>query len=298
MELTWLMKLRVAASAVIGVLLIGIVSWPSQSAPDPFGSLLLRDIGANGAVTLLIMAFLSGLISYFAAWPYGREIGILSVPFGLCIWAARAGSTGALMQLNPTAAQRHEVLAALRLEPLFWLLVIGCGIAGVLLGQRIVSRLKKQKNTDKIDYTPAKFVYVITSLLLSVLIVIFCIRLFARDVGILDGRLDKVSAQPALGQIIFAVLLSFGIASFVVKLFFNVGYFWPAISCAFVSFYAISSYMNPDVLDNFVLHNPAVFFPNAVISILPVQIVTFGAIGSVIGYWMAVRYQFWRKHEM
>lgn len=298
MELSWSMKLRIAAAAVIGVVLIGIVSWPSDATIDPFGSVLLQDIGTNGAVTLLIMAFLAGLVSYFAAWPYGREIGILAVPFGLCVWTVRAGSMGGLMQLNPMPVERMAVLAALRWEPAFWLLVVACGFAGVSLGQRIVARLKKRRNTEKINYRPEKFIYLLMSLLLSGIIAIFCIRLFARDVGVLDGRLDSVSAQPALGQIIFAILLSFGIAAFTVKLFFNTGYIWPMISCALVSIYEISTYMKPKVLENFVREMPPVFFPQAVATILPVQIVTFGAIGSITGYWMAVRYNYWRKHEM
>ena len=123
MELSWLMKFRIAAAAVVGVVLIGIVSWPSHAIIDPFGSMLLQDIGTNGAVTLLVMAFLAGLISYFVVWPYGREIGILAVPFGLCLWAVRAGNMGALMQMNPTENERETVLAALRWEPAFWLLV-------------------------------------------------------------------------------------------------------------------------------------------------------------------------------
>lgn len=298
MELTWLMKLRIAIAAAVGVVLIGIISWPSQSPPDPFGSLVLKEIGTSGAVTLLVMAFLAGLISYFASWPYGREIGILAVPFGLCLWAVRAGGTGTLMQLNPTASQRSEILATLRVEPLFWLLVIFCGFAGVVLGQRIASRLGKQKKPEKIEPIPVKFIYVIISLLLSVVIVTFCIRMFARDAGALNNRMDGVSVGPVLGQNIFAVLLSFGIAAFVLKLFFNVSYIWPIISCAPVTAYAISSYMNTNTLDFFVDNYPSVFIPNAIVSILPVQMVTFGAIGSVAGYWMAVRYSYWRKHEI
>ena len=298
MELSWLMKLRIAAAAAIGVLLIGIIAWPSQSSLDPFGSMLFKQIGTNGEVTLLIMAFLAGLISYFVAWPYGREIAILAVPSGLCVWAIKAGSTGAIMQFNPTAEQRLSVLSQLRWESVFWLFVVGCGFAGVLLAQNIASRLKKSKTIDKIEYTPTKFINSTISLLLSAVIVIICIKLFARDVGVLDGRLDNTAAQPALGQIIFAVLLSFGIASFVVKLLLNTNYIWPAISCIFITFYGISSYMNPDVLENYVTHKPAIFFPNAIVSILPIQMVTFGILGSIAGYWMAIRYQYWKKHEM
>ena len=298
MELTWLMKIRIAAVAVVGVVLIGIISWPWESPPDPFGSLLLKEIGTNGAFTLLIMAFLAGLISYFAAWPYGREIGILAVPFGLSIWAVRAGTTGALMQLNPTVAQRQDVLAVLKWEPVFWLLVFAAGFGGVLLGQRIASRIKKQNSPDKIDYTPGKFLIAATGVLLSAFIAIFCIRIFARDIGVFDNRTGSVVAQPAIGQIVYAVLLSFGIAAFVVKIVLDISYIWPIITCAFITAFSISTYMKPEVLGDFVENWPAAFFSDAVVSILPVQIVTFGTIGSIIGYWMAVRYRYWRKHEM
>ena len=43
---------------------------------------------------------------------------------------------------------------------------------------------------------------------------------------------------------------------------------------------------------------PANFFGDVAASILPVQMVAFGALGSVAGYWMAVRYDYWRKHEL
>lgn len=290
MELTWLMKLRILVAAVIGVVLVGIVAWPSQSPPDPFGSLLFKEIGTSGAVTLLVMAFLAGLISYFAAWPYGREIGVLAAPFGLCLWAIRAGSTGGLMQLNSEVTQHSAILAALKWESLFWLLVIACGFAGVILGHRIALRLKKQKNPEKIEYKSIKFAYIIISVLLSGIIVIICIRLFACGFVNVDDRLGKIVAQPVLKQTVFAVFLSFGIAAFVVKMFFNANYIWPVISCIFVSAYAISSYMRPSVLEYFIQHYPAIFFPNAAVSVLPVQMVTFGVIGSITGYWMAARY--------
>ncbi len=292
------MKLRIAAAVVIGVVLVGIVCWPWQSPPDPFGSLVFKEIGTSGAVTLLVMAFLAGLISYFASWPYGREIGILAVPSGLCLWSVHAGSTGALMQLNSSLNQRTEILAAMRWESLFWLLVIGCGFAGVLSGQAIISRLKKSPNAEKTDLKPVNLVYVIISVLLSAVIAIFCLKIFAQDVGVQNDNLEIVYAQPALAQNIFAVLFSFGIAAFVVKLVFNLNYVWSIISCAIVTAYSVGVYMNGRILESFINKFPAIFFPNPIVSILPVQMVTFGVLGSIAGYWMAIRYDYWRKHEL
>ena len=64
MELSWPMKLRIAAAAAIGVVLIGILARPYA---EPFSR--VGDMGYTGAAVLVVLAFLSGLIAYFASWP-------------------------------------------------------------------------------------------------------------------------------------------------------------------------------------------------------------------------------------
>ena len=88
MELSWPMKLRIAAAVAAGVILIGFAAWPLAVPPDPFGvvSVLSGTITVGGALILVALAFLTGLIAYFLSWPYGREIGILAAPAGLSIW--------------------------------------------------------------------------------------------------------------------------------------------------------------------------------------------------------------------
>jgi hypothetical protein len=99
-----------------------------------------------------------------------------------------------------------------------------------------------------------------------------------------------------MGQLGFAVLMSFGIAAFAVRKLLGVGYIWPIIASVFVTAFAISSYtMNVHYLAQ---QWPAVFFSNAAASVLPSQMVAFGTLGSVAGFWMAARYDFWRKYEM
>ena len=136
MELSWIMKLRIAAVAAVGVIFVSILAWPWESPPDPFGAVFVNAISTSVAVTLLVMAFIAGLIAYFVAWPYGREIGVLAVPFGLAVWAVRAGNVAALMQLNPTIEQRQMIFKTLQWGPFFWLLVVGVGLGGVTLGQK------------------------------------------------------------------------------------------------------------------------------------------------------------------
>jgi len=296
MELSWLMKLRIAAAAAIGVVLIGILAWPMVTPSELVGVVHAGPIIISDRVILVILAFLAGFIAYFVSWPYGREIGILAAPSGLAIWAVRSSSMATLVQLSPTVAHRQALLASLKWEPIFWLVVVAAGFAGVLLGQKIRPGLKPNEAKDKSNSKSYKYLNEIIALVGSILIAQFCIRIFAQDVRILDDSLGSVTAQPPVGQIVFAVLVSFGLAAFAVKKFLNVNYIWPTIAIAFVTSFAISSYVKQ--VQYLVQYWPAVFFSNAVVSILPVQMVAFGTLGSIAGYWMAVRYGYWRKHEI
>ncbi len=296
MELSLVMRLRIAAAVATGVVLIGILAWPLAASSEPLTAVRASDIGPGGAITLVVLAFLTGLIAYFVSWPYGREIGILAAPSGLAVWAVRCGSMTTLIQLNPTEAQRQALLTTLKWDSIFWLAVVAAGFAGVLLGQKILSSPRPDEAQEKTDSKPIKYLNPIIALVGSALIAQFCIRIFAQDVKVIDT--SSVVAQPSVGQIVFAVLLSFKLAAFVVKKFLDVSYIWPTIATVLVTTVAISSYAKQDVLQYFVKTWPAAFFANSVISILPVQMVAFGTLGSIAGYWMAVRYKYWRKHEM
>jgi len=297
-ELSWLMKLRIAAAVAVGVVLIGILAWPLAASSEPFGAVLAGTISTVGRVILVILALLAGLIAYFLSWPYGREIGILAAPSGLAIWAVRSGSMTALRQLNPTVAQRQALLTTLKWEPIFWLVIVAAGFAGVILGQIVQSKLKPAETQAKSNSQPGKYLTPIIALIGSALIAQFCLKIFAQDVSIFDNNSVSVVAQPSVGQIVFAVLVSFGLAAFVVKKFLDASYIWPTIASAFVTAFAISVYIKQEVVQHLVQHWPAAFYYNTVVSILPVQMVAFGALGSILGYWMAIRYDYWRKHEM
>ena len=315
MELSWLMRLRIAAVAAVGVILIGILGWPLAAPAEPLGvvSVFADGISSSDAIILIILAglaFLAGFTGYFLSRPYGREIGVLAVPSGLALWAVRSGSMASLCQQNPTLAQRQAIFATLKWEPIFWLAIVAAGLLGVLIGRKISQPKtgpdKKQKKANSVyhghpgrDITGWKPVILNAAIALvgSVLIAQFLISIFAQDVRIFDPQLGSVIAQPAIGQIVFAVSVSFGLVAFVVKKFLNVSYIWPIIASALVTGFAITIYIKQDILQYLVGHHPAVFFSSAVISILPVQMVAFGTLGAITGYWLAVRYEYWRKHE-
>ena len=318
MELSWPMKLRIAAALGVGVILIGILGWPLATPADPFSAVRAADIGLAGKMALMALAFFAGFIAYFLSWPYGREIGILAAPAGLAVWAVRCGSMASLMQQNPTVAERRELFAALKWEPIFWLVIVAAGFAGVSAGRKIAPqretrdegrgtscrlsspclRRGKPVPAEAGIHPPSSYLNAAIALVSSVLIAQFFVGILARDARLFDDGLGSVVAQPAVGQIAFAVLVSFGIAAFVVKAFLNAGYIWPIIAGALVTGFAETVYLSRDVLQHLVRCWPAVFFSNSILSILPMQMVAFGTLGSIAGYWMAVRYNYWRKHEI
>jgi len=203
-----------------------------------------------------------------------------------------------LIRLSPTLAQRQAIFAAIKWEPIFWLAIVAAGFGGVLIGQKIAPSSEPDKSQKKSGSKLNICLNAVIAPVGSVLIAQFCIRIFAQDVRIFDPRLGSVVAQPAIGQIVFAVLVSFGFAAFVVKKFLNVSYIWPVITSALVTGFAIITYVKQDTLQLLIGRYPVAFFSNAVTSILPVQMVAFGTLGSIVGYWLAVRYNYWRKHEI
>jgi MFS family permease len=292
-EVPWLIRLRLIASLLTGIVLIGLLGWPLAAPSEPFGvvSVVTGSITVGDALALTALAFVTGLLAYFICWPLGSQVGPLAVPAGLAVWALCSGNMAELIRHNPALEQRQALFAAIRWEPLFWLVVVAAGLAGVLLGQRIQSSPKtEQSHEQKPDSKANIYLNAILALVASVLIGHFCIRVLARDVSV-----GSVVAQPETPQIAFAVSLSFGIAAFVVKKFLDAGYVFVIIASALVTGFTISAYVKTNALQNLVEHWPAVFFSNAVVSISPVQMVAFGTLGSIAGYWLAMRYTYWRK---
>jgi hypothetical protein len=286
-ELSWPVKLKVTATLLLGVILIGLFGWPLVAPVEPFGVTSVPAL--RGAVTLLGLAVLVGFIGYFISKPLGREIGVLAVPSGLAIWAVRCGNMTELMRLNSTLPQRQALFASLKWEPIFWLAIVAAGFGGVLVGQYLVSRPSSLVPPSRQASSVKNLISGIIATVASVFIAQFCIGIFAQDIRIADPKLGSVVAQPATGQIVFAVLVSFGIAGFLVKKFLNAGYVWPIVASALVTGFTVITHLKQETLQQLVERHPPAFFSSTGLSILPVQIVSFGVLGSIAGYWLAVR---------
>jgi hypothetical protein len=295
MELSWMNKVRIGFVVAVGVIVIGVLAWPLAAPADPMSPLRPGDVGFIGTLGLLALSFAVGMASFFLAWPHGREIGILAVPFGLATWAVRCGPMRSLTQANATVQARQELVRSLQFEPVFWLLIVAAGFVGVLVAQCVSSKPSSEISIAGIRncLKPNGIVIGLLALLVAVLASCFFVGVVAQD---LPTSVKWPAAQPPKGQIAFAGIMAFAATGFIVKKFFDLTYAWTTLATAFVIPFATIAYYRSDTIQRFAETQPATFFPHAVFAVLPVQLVAFGAIGSVIGYWLAIQYEYWRQH--
>jgi hypothetical protein len=299
-ELTWSIRLRIAAAAAVGIAVLGVYAWPMVAPADPFGvvSIINGTIGSYDVLVLLGLAFGVGLVAYFLSWPYGSRIGILAVPAALAVWAVRCGSMGTVLQLNTSIVRRQQIYSTFCWEPLLWLSIVAAGYLGVFAASQIVHPAATGEKDKPQKRGFGVLLNIIVAIIGSAVVAQFFIGMLARDYTIWDSASGAAVAQPAIGQIIFAVFVSFGIVGFLVKMVLGVDYIWPVIGTCLVNLIAVSSYGKYEVLEYFIQRWPAVFFSNSVLAVLPVQIVAFGSLGAIAGYWMAVRYDYWHQIEV
>jgi hypothetical protein len=291
------MKARIAVAMAVGVVLIGVLGWPLAHQSEPLEAIRAGSVGPSGFLVLAAIAFAAGALASLASKPHGKELGVLAVPMGLAVWAVRTGSVATLMQANPTSQQRQAVFAAMKWEPLLWLAIVAAGYAGVLAVHRIrCGRTRNAGNPTKLELNA--FLGAGIAIIGTVFIAHFFVGRFAQDIKAYDSNFGFAMAQPAIGQVAFGVIAAFAAAGFAVKTFLDGSYIWPTLATALVTAFAIAACLKGDIPQKMAEMWPAVFFPHPSLSVLPLQMVAFGSLGSVIGYWLAVRYGYWRKHEM
>ncbi len=297
MELPLPIKLRIAAAAAIGIILIGLIAWPIAGVADPFTPLTIPTL--KGTISLIAWSFLAAFLSYFICWPYGRQIAPIAVPLGLAIWAVKTANLASLMQTAPAAAQKLQILTSIKWHSFFWLAVIIVGLLAVEFAHFLLNAKPQDTESQISRFSQPKF-YLNSAIALGLSIVIarIFLNIVTQNIRIFEAELGSIIAQPHTAQIAFAVIISFGVAAFVAKLLLNASYVLPIIASAITVVIAITGYAKEPILQYMSKSSPAVFFPNPIVSILPLQMVAFAAIGAIWGYWLAVRYRWWRKYQI
>jgi hypothetical protein len=299
MELSWTMRFRILAALAIGIILLGLLPWNlvKPDANEVF-AFLSGNISLSDVLICAALAFAAGFLASLVCTPFGSQIGIIAAPAGMAVWALRSAPLSMLFQEAPAVAERMKVYSALKYEGFVWLALAVCGFAGAVAADKIFRRKTVElPDETKPFFQIPEFAQMVISIIATVLVANFLINIFAIDVNFTDSQLGQVTAQPANLQIAFAVLLSFGICGFLAKMFLSAKAFWPAIASVVVTYYFTNIYIKTGTLTLLALVWPAVFFQRPVTAVLPIQMVSFACLGSLWGYWLAVRYHLWRTYQ-
>ena len=265
MEMTWTMRFRILGVLLTGIILLGILAGPVVRPADPGSAISLyqASIKPMAIASCFAMAFVSGLLAFLVAWPFGRELAPLAAPAGLAYWACSSGNMFSLIILNSGFAERKTLYSALKWEGLFWLAVIACGWLGSLVAARIfkakpvnIPGLPQEKQGS------VNLLSIISGIAVSVVIGNFAINALAQDVKIFDSKLGSVIGQPGTAQIAFAVIVAFGLAAYCAKYFLEVGHIYPVIAAAILIFFVFSWFSgNTETLKYMAESKANAFFP-------------------------------------
>jgi len=294
MELSWSTKLRIVLVMGLGAVVIGYMCWPMAMPQDPAGVVRLSNLTIVDGLFLIMVSVVLGIVGYFLAWPYGSEIGLLAVPSGLAVWALRSSPLSQILLMYPAVAQRQAIFASLRWEPFVWLVFIAAGILGTVIARR----LRPCPTPPIITAVPASQaptpVNGALALIISVIVSHLLIVTFAQDVKIINST---VPCEPAKAQLVFGILVAFGFSGFLVRTTLKLDYLWAIPATAVLFLVGTTAYTHTQFMANIAQHLPAVCLPSVLLAALPVQMVSFGTLGTIIGYWLGIRYQYWRIHE-
>lgn len=297
---SWLIRIRTCLALAVGAALLGYLAWPMVQPDFPGGAVTFYqgDIGLFTAAAFVVLAFVTGFVAYFASYPYGTRIALLAVPAGLAVWAFRGGSMTALLRLHEGLDERLSVYGAIKWEGIFWLLLVLVGAIGVTVASLVVrpkgmSIVEQDRHNLKYD----KFLNVAIAVFVSVVVAHVGIMILAQDVRLHDAEIGQVIGQPAKAQIAFAVTTAFGLGAFLVKMFLKMSYVIPAVCTAIYTYLGLTVSTKKDIMTHMANAWPVAIYPMSAAAILPIEIVSYGTIGAITGYWIAIKWDEWQTQS-
>lgn len=301
-NVTWLMRVRAIGALAVGALLIGGFAWPFVRPELPGSAVLLVGSGITipGALLCLLLAFIAGFAAWFVAWPAGKIFAPYAAPTGLAIWAIRSGTMNQLLLDYHEAAQRHVLYAALRWESFFWLLICATGYLGVLTASKLAGAKIYIIGQDDLDKPTGKNMAVNVLLAAAVTLIVtwFAVAIFAQDIHQADPKLGSVVGQPGSRQIAVGVFAAFALAAYIAKYGLKIGYLPVAAASSLLTFFGATQLLRGDTLAHLAANWPVAYFNHAINAITPLQMVAYGWLGAITGYWMAVKFHHktWQSH--
>lgn len=295
MELSWPIRLRIISVLGLGIVVLGIRCWPLVSPTDPILPVMAVSIGIGPIVALIGVALLTGFVAYLVPWPYGLQIAPLAVPAGMAVWALRSEQLFKLMQRCPDVSSRVQALQALRWDGLLWLIIVAAGLLGLHLASMAIPKGRTKLNLCCPKPRPLQRLVTdgILGMVLSTVVSYILIVVFAQGTNVIGGT---IQSQPAGRQVCFGVFVAFWAAAFLCGRFLGLDFYWPVASTALLSVVGNLLLARPTVMAAVAQDYPASCLPSAILAALPVQMISFGSLGAIAGYWTSIRFEYWRRH--
>ena len=292
MELSWISRIKITIVVALGVLVYAVAFWNWFEPADPYGAVVFS-FGFSKLAVLMAVGFGLGLVSYFIGWPFGRQIGVLAVPAGICAIGIRSGSVFNMVLHTSGEAGRVAIYRTLWWDGAIWVLLAAAGYLGVLAGEKI-----KRSEVVALDGGPKKdsVINAIIAFVISVVIGGLLVSMFVRDVSYADERVKAVVGQAANLQVNLGVMFALGLTAFAIKYGLNASWVWSGLATAVIP--AIAMNVKGQKTAGYMTANwPAAFNSNSILCVLPVQMTGWGILGAVIGYWLAVRFKHWQQEQ-
>jgi len=289
-NIEWHLRVRILLALGLGALFVGAFAWPMVKPIDPLGpvSTFTGEISLVDGIALIALAFMAGVLATLATYPLGSALGPFAAPAGLAVLALAGGSMRNLLLYNQDFESRSVLYASLRWEVLLWLAVCAAGLAGVFAVSRflktkliIPGQLQKPSSTMLING--------IVGAIASAAVVYFTIGFFAQDLRQADPQLGKVIGLTGNGQIAFGVFVSVGLAAFLIKYFAKLDYYWAVLGAGALYVVMYGRLGGSETLRYLVDKWPVDYLPHALFGITPLQFASWGVLGALTGYWIAVR---------
>ena len=302
-------KIKAAVVIAFSCGLFSIVGWPWVLPWEPEGALtvVLHDRPAIVMFTLVGFSLIVTIVGFLVGTPYGREIGLIAVPAGLCTWSFMTGRIDRLLLIHHELPDRLGLFRWLAADVLVWYvpivvsyLLLFCvakmkadrsSLSNDVLDDKVKAERQRNDRIANILFSSASlrrmaaFIFgcVASMLLLKILAQSGHVRLPDQP----DVVLGTV---PARGQIIFSVAAAFGVATFAAHQVFRARLwsFLPIPGAVALTVYLSAA--QEGVIQIAAQHGTT-FMPASLTHflILPVQYVGIGTMATIAGYWFSIR---------